>query len=402
MADPSPNPSNTPKDPQDKDLAADVIRQKIAGLYHEEPNAKEEVKIAESSPHRSKHQKFMHELTTSGKSLADIQTAWHNYYQALPDDEKHAVWQEFYASHNAHAAPATVDRAEIQKAQTPTLHHHALKPKPSYGKKRLETDNTTIGDIKDRIVKKASSSKKLSRKQHLQSIMFGFGMGAIVLLVMLFGFFNERFVAPFITPSKAVSNTPIIIDPNSAAVGNEQEIIIPKINVEIPVVYDEPSIKEAAVQKALERGVVHYANTPNPGEKGNAVIVGHSSNNILNQGKYKFAFVLLKRLEPGDTVILTKNGKRYVYKVYEKKIVKPTEVSVLGPTAKPATLTLITCDPPGTSINRLVVVAEQISPDPAKNKASTASTTEAAELVPGNAPTLWSRITGWLTGSSDE
>lgn len=398
------NPSHTPDNAKaDKDLAADVIRQKIAGLYKEEPDVKEEVKAAETTTHRSKHQQFMHELTTSGKSLADIQTAWHNYYQVLPDNEKHEVWQEFYASHNAQVPPQPVDRAEIQKAQTPKLHHQVAVPKKRYGKKRLEADTTTAGDLKDRIVKKARSNSKLSRKQHLQSVMFGFGMGAIVLLVMLFGFFNERFIAPFITPSKTVSNTPIIIDPNSAAVGNEQEIIIPKINVEIPVVYDEPSIKEAAVQKALERGVVHYANTPNPGEKGNAVIVGHSSNNILNQGKYKFAFVLLKQLEPGDTVMLTKNGKRYVYKVYEKKIVRPTEVSVLGTTSKPATLTLITCDPPGTSINRLVVVAEQISPNPAKNTVSTAvKSDESSQIVPGNAPTLWSRLTGWLTGSSEE
>jgi LPXTG-site transpeptidase (sortase) family protein len=169
------------------------------------------------------------------------------------------------------------------------------------------------------------------------------------------------------------------------------------------VVYDEPSTKEEALQNALERGVVHYATTPNPGEKGNAVIVGHSSNNILNQGKYKFAFVLLKQLEPGDTIVLTKDGKRYVYKVYEKKIVKPTDVSVLGAASKPSTLTLITCDPPGTSINRLIVVAEQVTPDPANNKASSAApTAETAEIVPGNSPTLWSRITNWLTGSSDE
>lgn len=386
----------------DSDLAADVIRQKIAGIYKDEPNAKEEVKVTEESTHRSKHQQFMHALTTSGKSLADIQTSWHNYYQGLSDTEKHEVWQEFYAAHDAAGRPGETTHHPAGQPAAPTLHHKAQASTKRYGKKRLESHATTVGELKNRITQKASGGKKLSKKQHIQSLLFGLGMGAIVLLIMLFGFFNERFIAPFITPSKAVSNTPIIIDPANTAVGNEEEIIIPKINVEIPVVYDEPSTKEAAIQDALERGVVHYASTSNPGEKGNAVIVGHSSNNILNQGKYKFAFVLLKRLEPGDTIVLTKDRKRYVYKVYEKKIVKPTDVSVLGATSKPATLTLITCDPPGTSLNRLVVVAEQITPDPAKNKASSASKSEdTAEIVPGNAPTLWSRFTNWLTGSSD-
>ena len=152
-------------------------------------------------------------------------------------------------------------------------------------------------------------------------------------------------------------------------------------------------------QKALESGVVHYATTPNPGEKGNAVIFGHSSNNIFNKGKYKFAFVLLSRLEPGDLFYINKDSKRYAYRVYKKDIVKPTQVSVLGATDKVATVTLITCDPPGTSLNRLVVVGEQISPDPSVNTTSTASKPEHQPvLLPSNSPSLWQRLVGWFTG----
>ena len=217
-------------------------------------------------------------------------------------------------------------------------------------------------------------------------------MGSLVVLVLLFGFFNDRFIAPFITPSRSVSSTPILIDSNTA-VGPEPKVIIPKINVEIPVVYDEPSIQEDAIQAALERGVVHYATTPDPGQKGNAVIFGHSSNNLLNQGKYKFAFVLLNRLENGDTFYLNKDGVRYAYRIFEKKIVSPTEIGVLGTTSKPDTATLITCDPPGTSTNRLVVIGEQISPDPTANKASTATNSNnQTTIIPSNAPSLWQRI----------
>ena len=164
------------------------------------------------------------------------------------------------------------------------------------------------------------------------------------------------------------------------------------------MVYTEQSTEEAAVETALESGVVHYASTPYPGEKGNGVIFGHSSNNIFNKGKYKFAFSLLRRLEVGDTFTLQKDGKRYVYKVFDKKVVAPKELSVLGAQGRPSTFTLITCDPPGTSLNRLVVTAEQISPDPAVNTASTAkSNAPLPGILPSNSPTLWSRFINWAS-----
>lgn len=364
--------------------AANIARAKLAHLYNEEPDAKQEITEADTATHRSKHETYMHSLSTSGKSLAEIQTAWHEYYVALSDKEKHEVWQEFYAAHDKSKV------IEQPKDEQPPVAAPEAKP-PKAAKPQ------SMAAAKEKIIRSANSGarKRPTAKQHLHSVFFGLGMGAIVMIIFLFGFFNERFVAPFITPSRAVSSTPIIVDPDSTAAGPEPEVIIPKINVEIPVVYDVNSIDEPAVQTALERGVVHYSTTPNPGQLGNSVIVGHSSNNIFNQGKYKFAFVLLSKLEIGDTFYLTKDGVRYAYKIYEKKIVKPTDVGVLGPQDKPATATLITCDPPGTSINRLIVVGEQISPDPSKNTTSSANPAAGEEsgIVPGNAPSLWSRIT---------
>ncbi len=390
--------------PPTNDNAADLIRQKVAILYAHEPNAREELKEAEAAgPKRSKHQQYMHELNSSGKSLAEIQTAWHTYYQALPDGEKHEVWQEFYATHAHMKEQAKKAKEEVEELITKEAQKPAPKTVPRAPKKItetvLDTPAATFAEIKQQLLSRigSRSSAKAKTYHHMQSIMFGLASGAIVVTVMLFGFFNERFIAPFITPSKAVSSTPIIIDPASTAVGSEPRIIIPKINVEIPVVYTEPSVEEHAIQKALEGGVVHYATTPQPGELGNGVIFGHSSNNLLNKGKYKFAFVMLRSLEAGDTFMLEKDGKRYVYKVFEKKIVAPTEVSVLGDAGKPATITLITCDPPGTSLKRMVVIGEQILPNPNLNVASSVKPELAApDILPSNAPSLWERITNWF------
>src|SRR5690606_31253571 len=186
----------------------------------------------------------------------------------------------------------------------------------------------------------------------------------------LFGLFNEMVIAPFIRPGSAAA-TPIILDVNAPAPNDKSEVIIPKINAQLPVVYGSQSIAEGDVQKALENGVFHYPTTAEPGQDGNVAIFGHSSNNIFNQGKYKIAFVLLRELEPGDIFYLTHEGTVYTYKVYSKRVINPDETWVLGPVeGKQATAALITCDPPGSTRKRLVVWGEQISPDPGGNRAA--------------------------------
>lgn len=389
-------PDNNPSSPNPQsgnDPAMNLIRQKISSLYAKEPDPKEEITEATiAGRHRSKHQDYIYHLTTSGKSLAEIQTQWHSYYQGLPDDEKHAVWQEFYDMHNQaiNVQETPSQSTALNKPSTMRTETQTLKKK---------ADPRSVADVKDQLLSKIGARGKLSKRHHIQSILFGLSTGAIVIVILLFSFFNERFVAPFITPSREVSNTPIIIDPNSTVATGEPKVIIPKINVEIPVVYDQTSISEAAIQGSLEQGVVHYATTASPGEKGNSVIFGHSSNNIFNKGKYKFAFVLLNRMEVGDTFSLTKDGKQYVYKVFQKKVVEPTDISVLNNiNDKVATATLITCDPPGTSLRRLIVIGEQISPDPTTDAESTAiKSDQKPAIVPSNAPSLWHRFTTWIS-----
>jgi len=109
--------------------------------------------------------------------------------------------------------------------------------------------------------------------------------------------------------------------------------------------------------------------------------------------------VLLHQLQPGDTFYLLKDGKRYTYQIYKRQVVSPNDVSVLGASDKPATATLITCDPPGTSNNRLVVTGEQIDPSPDGNLAASNQAKVAADatIIPGNSPSLWSRLTNWFT-----
>jgi sortase A len=380
-------------DGEDKNPAADLIRKKIDAAYGNEPTAQAEVEEVEGlSPRarRSKHQEFIYNLTNSGQPLHEIQTAWHEYYAGLTDAEKHQVWQEFYNTQAAEAHHPSVTHQTVIPAAAPhPLRHEHRQPKAKVARK--------VERVKKTVKEHPVVSKKPGKANPLHSLLFGLGIGGLVIFIFLFSFFNDRIIAPFIQPSRNVQNIPII---TTGTVGSDPLVIIPKINVEIPVVYDVSTVDESSVDTGLERGVVHYADTALPGQDGNVVIVGHSSNNILNPGKYKFAFTLLHDLQNGDTFYLQKDGKRYTYQVYKRYIVSPSDVSVLGLADKPATATLITCDPPGTSNNRLVVTAQQISPDPSTNLAESTQNKLAttSTVVPGNSPSLWSRLVNWFKG----
>lgn len=226
-------------------------------------------------------------------------------------------------------------------------------------------------------------------------------IGAALTGLAVFAIFNSQVILGqiqyIINPGSGdSSNVSAALDEQ---VGPEPLVIIPKINVSAPVVYDVKTFDEQAVQKGLERGVVHYGNTALPGQLGNNVIVGHSSNNWWASGEYKFAFVLLDKLEVGDTFILNYNSKRYIYEVTNKKVVDPKDTSVLSQSTTVPITTLITCTPAGTSLNRLIIVGKQISPNPATDTQPVEPSQPASSdesILPGNTPSIIDKVREWF------
>lgn len=407
------------KGDEDNNPAANVIRTKLDRIYAGEPDAEQEAKEADAAKKPSKHQKFMHELSTSGKSLAAIQTEWHNYYLGLPDNEKHEVWQEFYEANSkasryeTSAAPKLTDKKPTEKAE--------LKEKPKKATsqltgKEIEEPESKVKavtivnpeplrktrrpaaikkQIRDKVNARVSEKTQTKVKNNIKSLIFGLSLGAAVLIIFLFSFFNQYVLTPFIQPGHAAA-TPIIIGTNGIDASTKpNEIIIPKLNLEIPTIYSVKTTDENQIEDALENGIVHYPTTVNPGQKGNAAFFGHSSNNIFNPGHYKFAFTLLHTLKNGDTFYIIFDHKIYTYKMISRKIVDPSDVSVLNNIpGQVATATLITCDPPGTSLHRLVVVGQQISPSPTGNSAAPATQEQATKpkSIVGNGKSWWQTI----------
>ena len=120
-------------------------------------------------------------------------------------------------------------------------------------------------------------------------------------------------------------------------------IKIPALGVDIVVV-------QGTTESALEAGAGHYPTTPLPCEAGNVAIAGHRTT-------YGKPFTNLDRLKPGDTIELDTPIGGCVYTVSQAPfVVSPTDISVIAATTT-RTLTLTTCNPKGSSAQRLVVRA---------------------------------------------
>jgi LPXTG-site transpeptidase (sortase) family protein len=68
---------------------------------------------------------------------------------------------------------------------------------------------------------------------------------------------------------------------------------------------------------------------------------------------------LLDTLQTNDEIIIFYNQKKFVYKITDRAIVKPGDVHVLesrDPTKKE--LSLMTCWPIGTTLERIILFAE--------------------------------------------
>lgn len=114
---------------------------------------------------------------------------------------------------------------------------------------------------------------------------------------------------------------------------------IPKINLEIGII-------EGVSYEDIKYVVGHFPGSPMPGEKGNFSIAGHR---ISYFGQ---AFKDIDKLEKGDKVKVTCNGKEYTYEVTDMYEVTPNETEALNPT-KDATITIVTCTT--DSKNRVIV-----------------------------------------------
>ena len=120
-------------------------------------------------------------------------------------------------------------------------------------------------------------------------------------------------------------------------------ILIPKIKL-------DAVITEGTSHTALTLGPGHLKDSVTPGDVGNSVIAAHRDT----------FFRHIYELNAGDDIYVERHGKQFHYVVTEKRVVQPTDVSVLDNSSE-ARLTLITCYPVyfvGPAPERLVIFAK--------------------------------------------
>lgn len=195
---------------------------------------------------------------------------------------------------------------------------------------------------------------------------FKFKKAAIIFcLVFLLGFLviNWQFFYKFVSfafsgKQQAFYFTKKSLPKSNQSYGQSNFLNIASIKVAAPIVYAE-SNNEEVLQQALENGVVHYPGTPEPGQPGNVYIFGHSSDLVFKKGAYKSVFAALPDLTTEDYIEVTnKQGEKFIYKVFETRVVESTDTSVLYQDYSKKTLTLQTSYPIGTALKRYIVKAE--------------------------------------------
>ena len=131
----------------------------------------------------------------------------------------------------------------------------------------------------------------------------------------------------------------------------EYYLSIPKLNI--------TNAKVKVGGEDLSKSLIHYFPSSLPGEKGNVVIFGHSTlPQLYDKKDYKTIFTYLSSLSNNDIVKIQVRDEIYTYKVNEIFVIKPDKTSVLDKIPDESYITLITCVPPGTYWNRLVVRAK--------------------------------------------
>ena len=188
-------------------------------------------------------------------------------------------------------------------------------------------------------------AKKKSKKTNTSKISKNIGNFLILGSILLFFLLFYPLISIYLFPPK-IQNIKDL--PNNY-------ISVPKIHAQAPVTFNVNAFNENEYQEVLKRGVAHAKNTALPGQKGSVFIFAHSSGNPIEISNYNTIFLKLGELKKNDEIQIKKDGKIFIYRVTEKKVVWPSEVEYLKQDRDQ--LILQTCWPIGTSLKRLLIFA---------------------------------------------
>lgn len=149
----------------------------------------------------------------------------------------------------------------------------------------------------------------------------------------------------------------------SYGVGSYFSVVVPKISAASNIVVNVDTSNKEEYLDALRKGVAHAKGTYFPGQGENIFLFAHSTDSPINFSRYNAVFYLLRKLDEGDNVILYFANRKYVYEVEDKFTTNIDDTAWITEGTSGERLLLMTCDPPGTTWRRLIVLAKPILPN---------------------------------------
>ena len=205
-----------------------------------------------------------------------------------------------------------------------------------------------------------------ARKVISRSGLFLFWLSLFATIIILFPFIKHK--VPY-TPSEEANPYDVIEEErklNEARVIKEAEglgldarfsINIEKINARSIVVENVDTGIEKEYLEALKNGGAHAKGTNFPGQGKNIFIFSHSVASPEYISQYNAVFYELYKLAEGDEIDIYFSGVKYTYEVSGTEIVSASDVDFITKDHGGETLILQTCDPPGTTLRRLLIIA---------------------------------------------
>ena len=390
-----------PEREEHREAAANILRTELDAIYSGDSG--------EATAHTTpveKPQPIVETRAQAGQAAAaaDIETSPYSKTHSAPAlnhaeqwKQYHSAWQTYYQKYYEQYYVSAV-KQQFSKDGSPS---EVTQPNTTTvpDDDGVLTRDEALYELRQNIINQATTgAQKVRKSRHFMP----FALALSVVMVFALLQYNQVLMAnvkAYVSPG-AIEPQNIIVDPNvDVPVGPDAKMVIPKINVDAPVVMNVgPSNAEQLA--AMSNGIAHvrYPGASSvPGQVGNSVFSGHSSSDWTDSGAYKFIFVQLERLTIDDVIYVNYESKRYTYKIFDMKVVKPTDIGALNYTGTDPIITLITCTPLGTAEKRLLVFAKQVSPDPAgATKPSEAEQVPAAANaeITGTAPTILERLFG--------
>ena len=119
----------------------------------------------------------------------------------------------------------------------------------------------------------------------------------------------------------------------------------------VPKIGYYAAVQEGVSTSILASGPGHYPTTAMPGKPG---LVGVAAHNTF--------WIPFGQVGPGDSIVLETRYGKFTYKVTGTRVVNPSDITVLAPTADPR-LVLTTCWPlwaGNLAPQRLAIFAQQL------------------------------------------